>query len=62
MELEREALAVLSAMITPAVLISACGTLIFSTAARLARIVDRVRGLSAPGSCRGNRRHVSADQ
>lgn len=33
-------------MITPAVLISACGTLIFSTAVRLARIVDRVRTLS----------------
>ena len=36
----------LSAMITPAVLISACGTLIFSTSTRLARIVDRVRQLS----------------
>src|SRR5262245_37088564 len=36
---------VLSAMITPAVLISACGTLIFSTSTRLARIVDRVREL-----------------
>jgi hypothetical protein len=39
-------LGLLSAMITPAVLISACGTLIFSTAARLARIVDRVRNLA----------------
>lgn len=39
-------LSLLSAMITPAVLISACGTLIFSTAARLARVVDRVRSLS----------------
>jgi hypothetical protein len=29
-------------MITPAVLISACGTLIFSTSARLGRIFDRV--------------------
>ncbi|MGH9768514.1 MAG: DUF2721 domain-containing protein [Blastocatellia bacterium] len=37
---------VLSAMFTPAVLISACGTLIFSTSTRLARIVDRVRELS----------------
>jgi len=37
---------VLTAMITPAVLISACGTLIFSTATRLARLVDRVRELS----------------
>jgi threonine/homoserine/homoserine lactone efflux protein len=40
------ALSLLSAMITPAVLISACGTLIFSTATRLSRIVDRVRELS----------------
>ncbi|MBL8167806.1 MAG: DUF2721 domain-containing protein [Acidobacteria bacterium] len=40
------ALNVLSAMITPAVLISACGTLVFSTSTRLARIVDRVRELS----------------
>jgi hypothetical protein len=36
----------LSAMITPAVLISACGTLIFSTSTRLARVVDRARVLS----------------
>jgi threonine/homoserine/homoserine lactone efflux protein len=41
-----DAMALLSAMITPAVLISACGTLIFSTASRLARVVDRVRALS----------------
>lgn len=40
------ALGLLSAMITPAVLISACGALIFSTAARLARIVDRSRRLA----------------
>lgn len=40
------AMAVLSAMITPAVLISACGTLILSTSMRLARVVDRVRDLS----------------
>jgi len=40
------ALNILSTMITPAVLISACGTLIFSTSTRLARIVDRVRDLS----------------
>lgn len=40
-------LSLLSAMITPAVLISACGTLIFSTSTRLARIVDRVRSVSA---------------
>lgn len=37
---------ILAAMIVPAVLISACGTLIVSTSMRLARIVDRVRVLS----------------
>jgi hypothetical protein len=40
------ALNLLGAMITPAVLISACGTLIFSTSTRLGRVVDRVRDLS----------------
>jgi hypothetical protein len=40
------ALAVLTAMITPAVLISACGTMILSTSTRLGRVVDRVRLLS----------------
>lgn len=40
------ALAVLTAMITPAVLISACGTMILSTSTRLGRVVDRVRSLS----------------
>ena len=40
-------LAPLSDMVTPALLISACGTLIFSTSTRLARIVDRVRALIA---------------
>jgi hypothetical protein len=39
-------LSLLSSMITPAVLISACGTLIFSTSTRLGRIVDRVRELT----------------
>ena len=39
-------LGLLSTMITPAVLISACGALIFSTSTRLARVVDRVRYLS----------------
>jgi len=38
--------AVLTAMITPAVLISASGTMILSTSTRLIRIVDRVRELS----------------
>jgi len=40
------ALAVLSAMITPAVLISACGTLVLSTSTRLARVIDRVRQMA----------------
>jgi len=40
------AIAVLTAMITPAVLISACGSMILSTSVRLGRVVDRVRGLS----------------
>jgi hypothetical protein len=39
-------LAVLTAMITPAVLISASGTMILSTSTRLGRVVDRVRELS----------------
>ncbi len=46
LESPQNALAVLTAMITPAVLISACGALIFSTATRLGRVVDRVRILS----------------
>ena len=41
------ALAVLSALITPAVLISACGSLILATAQRLNRIIDRTRNLAA---------------
>ncbi|ADV66474.1 DUF2721 domain-containing protein [Deinococcus maricopensis] len=40
------ALSVLSAMITPAVLISAGGTLILSTSQRLGRTTDRVRSLT----------------
>ncbi len=39
-------LSILTAMITPAVLISACGTMILSTSTRLGRVVDRVRALS----------------
>lgn len=38
---------VLGAMITPAVLISASGTLVLSTSNRLSRVVDRVRNLAA---------------
>lgn len=43
MEPLNSALAVLTAMITPAVLISACGALILSTSTRLGRVTDRVR-------------------
>jgi hypothetical protein len=39
-------LGVLTQMLTPAVLISACGALILSTSMRLGRVVDRVRALS----------------
>jgi ABC-type siderophore export system fused ATPase/permease subunit len=46
MEAFSSALGVLTAMITPAVLISACGTLILSTSTRAGRVVDRVRALS----------------
>jgi hypothetical protein len=37
---------VLAAMITPALLISATGTLVLSTSNRLSRVVDRVRALA----------------
>ena len=46
LEAPQNALSVLTAMITPAVLISACGALIFSTSSRLGRVIDRVRVLS----------------
>ena len=49
------AIAVLTAMITPAVLISACGSMILSTSGRLGRVVDRVRALS-------DRLEATADQ
>ncbi|MEK6334239.1 MAG: DUF2721 domain-containing protein [Acidobacteriota bacterium] len=39
-------LTVLTAMITPAVLISASGTMILSSSTRLGRVVDRTRSLS----------------
>lgn len=41
---------VLGAMITPAVLISASGTLVLSTSNRLSRVVDRVRALAREAS------------
>ena len=42
-----DALSVLSAMITPAVLISACGSLILATSDRLSKAVTRTRELSS---------------
>lgn len=47
LEAPANALSVLTAMITPAVLISACGALIFSTGTRLGRVIDRVRHLTS---------------
>ena len=41
------AITILSAMITPAVLISGAGTLLMSTSSRLGRATDRVRMLTA---------------
>jgi len=41
------ALQILSAMITPAVLIMACGSLVMTTSSRLIRCVDRVRDFTA---------------
>jgi len=40
------ALDVLSAMVTPAVLISACGSLILTTSMRLSRSIERVRDVA----------------
>lgn len=40
------ALTVLASMITPALLLSACGTFILSTSQRLGRVIDRIRNLS----------------
>ena len=40
------ALQILSAMITPAVLILACGSLVMTTSSRLIRCVDRVRQIT----------------
>lgn len=46
MESIQSAVTVLTAMITPAVLISSCAALILSTSLRLGRVADRVRSLS----------------
>ncbi|MEO7822648.1 MAG: DUF2721 domain-containing protein [Gemmatimonadaceae bacterium] len=46
MDTSIDALSVLSAMITPAVLISACGSLILATSDRLSKAVARTREVS----------------
>lgn len=46
METLKSSFTVLTAMITPAILISACGSLVLSTSNRLGRVVYRVRSLS----------------
>jgi hypothetical protein len=50
-----EAYATLSAMITPAIFLTANGSLIISTSNRMSRIVDRIRVLNEHGDkiCRG---------
>ena len=47
METSLDAISVISAMITPAVLISACGSLILATSDRLSKAVTRTREVSA---------------
>lgn len=41
------ALAALSAMVTPAILVSACGALVLTTSQRLSRSLERVRAVAA---------------
>jgi hypothetical protein len=58
---------VLAAMITPAVLISASGTLVLSTSNRLTRVVDRVRALAVeaeqlPAAAPDEHRRFLSDQ
>ncbi len=44
---------ILSAMITPALFMTACGSLIISTSNRMSRIVDRIRLLNEEGDALG---------
>ncbi len=55
MPIEPANYAALSAMITPAILLTANGSLIISTSNRMARVVDRIRVLNDRGDelCRG---------
>jgi len=43
----RNLLGLIQSMVTPAVMISACGLLLLSVSNKLARVVDRIRGLNA---------------
>jgi hypothetical protein len=52
---------ILSAMITPAVLISASGLLVLSTSNRLSRVVDRVRNLADKAAAMSQAAKVDAD-
>ena len=55
MPIEPSTYATLSAMITPAIFMTANGSLIISTSNRMARVVDRIRNLNDLGDklCRG---------
>lgn len=54
-----DAISVLSAMITPAVLISACGSLILATSDRLSKAVNRTREISTALMPRAGTEHRS---
>jgi hypothetical protein len=58
MPIEPSTYATLSAMITPAIFMTANGSLIISTSNRMARVVDRIRKLNDLGDdlCRGDSR------
>jgi len=56
----QSSLAIISAMITPAILILASGNLVSSTLTRLGRIVDRARALGDHLAAHGNAMTVSA--
>ncbi|HWW62636.1 MAG TPA: DUF2721 domain-containing protein, partial [Thermoanaerobaculia bacterium] len=57
----RSALEVLSAMITPAVLILASGSLILTTSNRLTRVLDRVREMAKEVESLGDSTDARAD-
>jgi MFS family permease len=51
--LPQNLLGLVQSMVTPAVMISACGLLLLSMSNKLARLVDRIRGLNAEDRERG---------